>query len=64
MELDLPKGLGEHVRKSILSVDVACFNTPFCQADTNEVVPHPDVFSPFMEHRGSWPTLERTGCPP
>jgi hypothetical protein len=46
-KLDPPKGLGEQVRKLIFGVDVACLDAPF----TDEVVPHPDVFSPFMEHR-------------
>jgi hypothetical protein len=45
-----PKGLGEQVRKLILGVDVARFDAPFCQTVTDEVVPHPDVLAPFMEH--------------
>jgi hypothetical protein len=49
-ELDPPKGFGEQVRKLILGVDVACFDDPFCQAVTDEVVPHPDVLAPFMQH--------------
>jgi hypothetical protein len=49
-KLDPPKGLGEQVRKLILGVDVARIDAPFCQTVTNEVVPHPDVLAPFMEH--------------
>jgi hypothetical protein len=63
-KLDPPKGLGEQVRKLIIGVDVAHFDASFCQTVTDEVVPHPDVFAPFMEQGGSWPTLEPTGYPP
>jgi hypothetical protein len=63
-KLDPPKGLGEQVNKLILGVDVARFDASFCQTVTDEVVPHPDVFAPFMEQGGSWTTLERTSCPP
>jgi hypothetical protein len=49
-ELDPPKGLGEQVGKLILGVDVACMDAPFCQIVTDEVVSHPDVLAPFMEH--------------
>jgi hypothetical protein len=50
-ELDPSKALGEQVRKLILGVDVARLDAPFCQTVTDEVVPHPDVPAPFMEHR-------------
>jgi hypothetical protein len=49
-ELDPPKGLGEQVHKLVLGVDVACFDAPFLQAASDEVVPHPDVLAPFMEN--------------
>jgi hypothetical protein len=49
-KLNPPKGLGEQVRKLILGVDVACMDAPFCQTVTDEVVSHPDVLAPFMEH--------------
>jgi hypothetical protein len=49
-ELDPPKGLGELVHKLILGTDVACLDAPLCQTVSDEVVPHPDVFAPFMEH--------------
>jgi hypothetical protein len=49
-ELDSPKGLGEQVCKLILGVDVARLDAPFCQTVTDEVVPHPDVLAPFVEH--------------
>jgi hypothetical protein len=49
-ELDPPKGLGEQIRKLILSVDVSRLDAPFCQTVTDEVVPHPDVLASFMEH--------------
>ena len=48
-ELDLPKGLGEQVRKMVLGVDVARPNAPFLQTASDEVVPHPDVLATFME---------------
>jgi hypothetical protein len=50
-KLDPPKGLGKQVRKLILGVDVARLDVPFCQAVSDEVVPHPDVLAPFIEHR-------------
>jgi hypothetical protein len=50
-ELDPPKEIGEQVDKLILGVYVACLDAPFCQTVTNEVVPHLDVLTPFMEHR-------------
>jgi hypothetical protein len=49
-KLDLPKGLGEPVCKLILGADVARLDAPFCQAVSDEVVSHPDVLAPFMEH--------------
>jgi hypothetical protein len=49
-ELDPPKGLGEQIRKLVLGVDVARLDASFCQTVTDEVVPHPDVLAPFMEH--------------
>jgi hypothetical protein len=49
-ELDPPKGLGEQIRKLVLGVDVARFESPFLQAASNEVVPHPDVLAPFMKN--------------
>jgi hypothetical protein len=49
-ELDPPKGLGEQVGKLILGVHVARMDAPFCQTVTDEVVSHPDVLAPFMEH--------------
>jgi hypothetical protein len=49
-ELDPPKGLVEQVGKLILGVDVARMDAPFCQTVTDEVVSHPDVLAPFMEH--------------
>ena len=48
-ELDLPKGLGEQVRKLVLGVDVARPDAPFLQTASDEVVPHPDVLAAFME---------------
>ena len=47
-ELDPPKGLSEQVRKLVLSVDVARLDAPFLQTASDEVVPHPDVLTPFM----------------
>ena len=49
-ELDSPKRLGKQVRKLILDVDVACLDAPFLQTASDEVVPHPDVLTPFMEN--------------
>jgi hypothetical protein len=34
----------------ILGVDVACLDAPFLQTASDEVIPHPDVFAPFMEN--------------
>ena len=62
-ELDPPKRLGKQVRKLVLGVDVACIDSPFLQTASDEVVPHPDVLTPFMEKRGFLPGLERTCCP-
>jgi hypothetical protein len=50
-ELDPPKGFGEHIRKLVLSVDVAHLESPFLQAASDEVVPHPDVLASFMKNR-------------
>ena len=47
-ELDPPKGLGEQICKLVLGVDVACLDAPFLQAASNEVVPHPDMLTPFV----------------
>jgi hypothetical protein len=49
-ELDLPKGLGEQIRKLVLGVDVARLEVPFLQAVSNEVVPHPDVLASFIKN--------------
>jgi hypothetical protein len=49
-KLDPPKGLGEQIRKLVLSVDVARLEVPFLQAASDEVVPHPDVLTPFMKN--------------
>jgi hypothetical protein len=49
-ELDPPKGLGEQIRKLVLSVDVARHEAPFLQAVSDEAVPHPDVLAPFMKN--------------
>jgi hypothetical protein len=49
-EPDPPKRLGEQVCKLVLGVDVACLDAPFLQTTSDEVVPHPDVFAPFMEN--------------
>jgi hypothetical protein len=48
-ELDPPKGLGEQIHKLVLGVDVARLETPFFQAASDEVVPHPDVLATFMK---------------
>ena len=50
-ELDPPKRLSKQVCKLVLSVEVACLDTPFLQTASDEVVPHPDVLTPFMENR-------------
>jgi hypothetical protein len=50
-EPDPPKRLGEQVCKLVLGVDVACLDVAFLQTASNEVVPHPDVLTPFMENR-------------
>jgi hypothetical protein len=50
MELDPPKGLGEQIHKLVLGVDVALLQAPFLQAASDGVVPHPDVFAPFMKN--------------
>jgi hypothetical protein len=47
---DPPKRLGEQIGKLILGVDVACLDAPFLQTASDEVIPHPDVLSPFMEN--------------
>jgi hypothetical protein len=49
-ELDPPKGIGEQIHKLVLSVDVARIEVFFLQADSDEVVPHPDVLAPFMKN--------------
>jgi hypothetical protein len=49
-ELDPPKGLGEQTRKLVLDVDVARLKSPFLQAASDKVVPHPDVLAPFMKN--------------
>ena len=49
-ELDPPKRLGEQVRELILGVDVARLDASFLQAAPDEVVPHPDMFTPFVEN--------------
>jgi hypothetical protein len=48
-KLDPPKGLGEQIRKLVLGVDVERLEVPFLQAASDEVVPHPDVLTPFMK---------------
>jgi hypothetical protein len=50
-EPDPPKRLGEQVCKLILGVDVAYLDSPFLQTAADEVVPHLDVFGPFMKNR-------------
>jgi hypothetical protein len=45
-----PKGLGEQICKLVLGVDVARIEAPFLQAISDEVVPHPDVLTPFMKN--------------
>jgi hypothetical protein len=50
-ELDPPKGLGEQIRKLVLSVNVACLKAPFLQQTSDKVIPHPDVLAPFMKNR-------------
>ena len=49
-ELNPPKRLGKQVRKLVLGVDVARLDAPFLQTASNEVVPHPDVLTPFMKN--------------
>ena len=49
-ELNPPKRLGKQVRKLVLGVDVARLDAPFLQTASNEVVPHPDVLTPFIEN--------------
>ena len=49
-ELDPLKRLGKQVRKLVLGVDVARLEAPFLQTASNEVVPHPDVLTPFMKN--------------
>jgi hypothetical protein len=49
-ELNPLKGLGEQIRKPVLGVDVARLEAIFLQATSDEVVPHPDVFSLFMKN--------------
>jgi hypothetical protein len=49
-EPDPPKRLGEQVCKLVLGVDVAWIDAPFLQTASDEVVPHPDVFAPFMKN--------------
>jgi hypothetical protein len=45
-----PKVLGEQICKLVLGVDVARIKAPFLQATSDEVVPHPDVLTPFMKN--------------
>ena len=45
-ELDPPKRLG----KLVLGVDVTHHDAPVLQTASDEVVPHPDVLTPFMEN--------------
>jgi hypothetical protein len=49
-ELDPFKGLGEQILKLILGIDVAHLKALLHQAASDEVVPHLDVFSPFMKN--------------
>jgi hypothetical protein len=49
-ELDPHKELGEQIRKLILGVNVAHFETPFLQAASDEVLPHPNVLVPFIKN--------------
>jgi hypothetical protein len=49
-EPDPPKRLSEQICKLVLGVDVACLDAPFLQTVSDEVVPHPDVFAPFMKN--------------
>jgi hypothetical protein len=49
-ELDPPKGFSEQIHKLVLGVDVARLEAPFLQAASDEVVPHPDVLTPFMKN--------------
>jgi hypothetical protein len=50
MKLDPPKGLDEQILKLVLGVDVACLEAPLLQAVSDKVVPHPNVFAPFMKN--------------
>jgi hypothetical protein len=49
-KLDPPRGLGDQICKLVLSVDVAHLEVFFLHAASDEVVPHPDVFAPFMKN--------------
>jgi hypothetical protein len=49
LELDPPKGLGQEVGELVLGVDVVDPDTPFLQAASDEVVPHPDVLASKCE---------------
>jgi hypothetical protein len=49
-KLDPPKGLGEQIRKLVLSIDVARLEAPFLHAVSDEVVPQPDVLVPFINN--------------
>jgi hypothetical protein len=50
-ESDPLKRLGEQVCKLVIDVDIACLDAPFLQTTSDEVVPHPNVLTPFMENR-------------
>jgi hypothetical protein len=49
-ELDPPKRLDEQIHKLVIGVDVARLKTSFLQAASDEIIPHPDVFAPFMKN--------------
>jgi hypothetical protein len=49
-ELYPPKRLDEQIRKLIIGIDVARLEAPFLQAASDEVVPHPDVLTPFIKN--------------
>jgi hypothetical protein len=49
-ELDPFKGLGKQIRKLVLGIDVARLKVLFLQAASDEVIPHPDVFAPFIKN--------------
>jgi hypothetical protein len=51
LELDPPKRLGQEVGELVLDVDVVGPDTPFIQAASDEVIPHPDVLAALMEDR-------------